>query len=82
MLDLQPILLKRAAAIAGGTACLCEYLRVLPERLDLWLAGNEQLPDDVFLVIVDLVLRDDIARATHDRRQNPRSNGQTASSSS
>jgi hypothetical protein len=30
-------------------------------------------------VIVDLVLRDDIARATHDRRQQPRSDGQSAS---
>ena len=79
MLDLQPILLRRAAEIAGGRARLCEYLRAAPERLDLWLAGNEQLPDDVFLVIVDLVLRDDIARATHDRRQQPRSDGQSAS---
>lgn len=73
MLDLQPILLKRAAEIAGGTVRLCEYLHVSGQRLDLWLSGGEQLPDDAFLMIVDMVLRDDMARALDDRRQRPRS---------
>ena len=73
MLDLQPILLRRAAQIAGGLARLCESLHVAPERLDLWLAGGERLPDDVFLMVVDMVLRDDMARALDDRRQHPRS---------
>jgi DNA-binding transcriptional regulator YdaS (Cro superfamily) len=80
VLDLQPILLKRAAEIAGGSVRLCECLRVSPERLDLWLSGGERLPDEVFLTIVDMVLRDDMARAQDDRRQQPRSDSQTPAS--
>jgi hypothetical protein len=72
VLDLQPILLKRAAEIAGGPLRLCECLRVPLERLELWQGAEERLPDDIFLVIVDMVLRDDMARATGDRRQQPR----------
>lgn len=72
MLDLQPILLRRAAEIAGGPLRLCEYLGVPLNRLDRWSSAHDRLPDDVFLKIVDMVLRDDMARARSDRRQLPR----------
>jgi hypothetical protein len=72
VLELQATLLKRAAQITGGYAQLCEYLGVSEARLRLWLAGSVRLPDPIFLKAVDLVLQDDIARATHDRRQRPR----------
>lgn len=72
MLDLQPVLLRRAAAIAGGYVQLCEALGVSEARLQLWLVGRIRLPDPIFMKAVDIILRDDIARATHDRRQRPR----------
>jgi hypothetical protein len=72
VLDLQPILLKRAAEIAGGPLRLCEYLGISMQRLGRWQDAEERLPDDVFLMVVDMVLRDDLARARGDRRQLPR----------
>jgi hypothetical protein len=72
VLEMQPTLLKRAAQITGGYAQLCEYLGVSEARLKLWLASSVRLPDPIFLKAVDLVLQDDIARAAHDRRQQPR----------
>lgn len=75
MLELQPVLLTRAAEIAGGYAQLCELLGVSEARLKLWLAGTVRLPDPIFVKAVDVVLRDDIARASHDRRHRPREGG-------
>lgn len=75
MLELQPVLLKRAAQIAGGYAQLCELLGVSETRLKLWLGGTVRLPDPIFVKAVDVVLQDDIARASHDRRHRPRDGG-------
>jgi DNA-binding transcriptional regulator YdaS (Cro superfamily) len=72
VLELQPTLLNRAAQIAGGTAAVCEYLGVSEARFQLWLTGRVRLPDLIFLRAVDLILRDDIARAANDRRRNLR----------
>ena len=75
VLELQPTLLRRAAEIVGGREALCEYLGVSDTRLEMWLAARVRLPDPIFLRAVDLVLRDDIARASHDRRQRPPDGG-------
>lgn len=75
VLTLQPTLLRRAAEITGGAEELCEYLGVSPARLELWQTARLRLPDPVFLKAVDLILRDDIARAARDRRQQPRAGG-------
>jgi len=72
VLQLQPVLLRRCADILGGRAALCEYLGVSDSRLELWLAARVRVPDPVFLRAVDLVLRDDISRASTDRRQQAR----------
>jgi hypothetical protein len=72
VLELQPTLLQRASEILGGAEALCEYLGVSHARLQLWRAARIRLPDPIFLKAVDLVLRDDIARAAHDRRRHPR----------
>jgi len=72
VLELQPTLLRRAVEIVGGREALCEYLGVSDARLELWLGARVRLPDPIFLRAVDLVLKDDIARASHDRRQRPR----------
>ena len=75
---MQPTLLKRASEIVGGHEALCEYLGVSHARLQLWLGARIRLPDPIFLKAVDLVLRDDIARASYDRRQRPREGGARA----
>jgi len=75
VLALQPTLLGRATQIVGGTEQLCEYLGVSEARLKLWFSGQGRLPDPIFLKAVDLILRDDIARAAHDRRRQARSDG-------
>jgi hypothetical protein len=38
----------------------------------LWLSGRATVPESVFLVAVDIVMRDDLARAAQDRRAAPR----------
>jgi hypothetical protein len=72
MLDLQRKLLERAAEILGGEPTLCGKLGVSPARLRLWRGKQADLPVDVFLLLVDIVLRDDVARAAEDRREQPR----------
>ena len=76
MLDLQPKLLARAAEILGSEEALCHRLHVSPARLRIWRGGLTDLPVGVFLVLVDIVLRDDVARASEDRRVQPRSEPQ------
>ena len=73
MLDTQTALLHRALEIAGGEVQLAAQLGVPETRLRFWLAKKARLPDDVFLLLVDIVLRDDVARAASDRRREPRS---------
>jgi hypothetical protein len=70
--DVRVLVLRRAAEIAGGPVHLRSRLGVEQHALDLWLAGRATPPEAVFLAAVDVVLRDDLARATDDRRRNPR----------
>jgi hypothetical protein len=70
--ELRMTVLRRAAQIAGGSAALRERLNVEDHALELWLSGRATVPESVFLLAVDLVVRDDIARAAQDRRVSPR----------
>jgi hypothetical protein len=70
--ELRVTVLRRAAQIAGGSLALRERLNVEDHALELWLSGRATVPESVFLLAVDLVLRDDIARAAQDRRMLPR----------
>ena len=72
MLDFQTRLLKRAVEICGGRDAACSRLEVSGHSLRLWIEGNARLPNAVFLKAADLVLEDDIARASSDRRRVPR----------
>lgn len=72
--ELRVTVLRRAAEIAGGSESLRVRLDVEQHALELWLSGRATVPDWVFLQAVDLVVRDDIARAAQDRRSHPRSN--------
>lgn len=58
--------------IAGGRDHLRSRLGVNDHSINLWLNGKARIPDRVFLVVADIVLQDDIARAAEDRRRRPR----------
>jgi hypothetical protein len=70
--ELRVTVLRRAANIAGGSAALQQRLNVEKHALELWLSGRATVPEWVFLLAVDLVVRDDVARAAQDRRTSPR----------
>ena len=72
--ELRLTVLRRATDIAGGPAALRERLNAEEHALQLWLAGRATVPDWVFLLAVDIVVRDDMARAAQDRRTSPRLN--------
>jgi hypothetical protein len=75
VLHFQTRLLRRAAEIAGDAPALAASLGVAEESLGIWMNGKAKMPDAVFLAAADLVLEDDIARAAHDRRHEPRTFG-------
>jgi hypothetical protein len=70
--ELRMKVLRRAVDIAGGSSALRQRLNVEDHTFELWLSGRATVPDWVFLLTVDLVVRDDIARAAQDRRTSPR----------
>jgi len=72
MLAFQGRLLNRAAEISGGWRALSTRLGVGEHSLRLWMDGKARLPEQVFLKAADMVLEDDIARASQDRRNQPR----------
>ena len=72
MTSLQQALLERAAVIAGGQTDLGRRLGVEPALLQRWRAAQLRIPEEVFVQLVDIVLKDDVARARVDRRQHAR----------
>jgi DNA-binding transcriptional regulator YdaS (Cro superfamily) len=70
--ELRMTVLRRAADIIGGSSALQQRLGVEQHALELWLSGRATVPEWVFMLAVDLVVRDDIARAAQDRRAAPR----------
>jgi hypothetical protein len=71
--SLRKRLLQRALELSGGRTLLSARLGVADSRLDGWLQGYTPVPTDVFEAAVEIVLEDEIARATQDRRAEPRS---------
>ena len=67
MLDFQGRMLHRVLDICGGFAAARSRLAVSEHALRLWLDGRARLPERVFLRAADIVLEDDIARASSDR---------------
>jgi hypothetical protein len=49
--------LRRAADIAGGPAQLRGYLEVSAPLLTLWMSGTIATPLEVFLKVVDLIVK-------------------------
>ena len=68
----MPPLVERAAQILGGIDRLAAYLEVEEHRVRFWRNGTATAPNHIVVVLVDLVLKDDVARADEDRRRQPR----------
>lgn len=72
MQRLVPQLIERAASLLGGFDALAKYLGVPEHALRLYAATRATAPANVVVLLVDLILKDDVARAAQDRRQQPR----------
>ena len=68
--ELKARLIQRACEIVGGRERLATRLDVEPHALEFWLSGRATPPERVFMMVVDMVLDDDVARAAQDRRKN------------
>jgi hypothetical protein len=67
--ELQRRLLQRAIEIVGGKAQFCRTLGIEPHALEFWLSGRATPPQEVFFAAADLILQDDVSRASQDRRK-------------
>lgn len=72
MQRLVPPLVERAVQIVGGVDRLAAYLEVPEHRVQFWRNGTATAPTHIVVDLVDLVLKDDVARAEQDRRREPR----------
>lgn len=63
--------LKRAVEIAGGPAALAREIGVPRAVLELYLAGQDETPPEVFLRVVDIIVDYDIEalRNAHGRKE-------------
>jgi DNA-binding transcriptional regulator YdaS (Cro superfamily) len=52
--------LQRAALIAGGAQALSSKLQVRFARVDSWIDGQQPIPLEIFLKIIDMLLEDDL----------------------
>lgn len=58
--------LRWTEAIAGGAHELASRLSVSPARLQAWAGGGEEIPGDIYLALVDMIIGasdEDLARA-------------------
>jgi hypothetical protein len=81
--DTKRQILMRAFAIIGDSEALANQLRVPRVRLDRWLSGFVETPDEVLLRAVDIIYEeqhmppmppwrsDDLARETQTERRPP-----------
>jgi hypothetical protein len=53
--------LRRAAEISGGVEKLASLFGVASEDLVFWMQGTKQVPQDIFLRAVDIVVAHDIS---------------------
>jgi hypothetical protein len=58
--------LLRALEIVGGRQDLAKKLGAQPAQLQRWLSGWSEVPDDVFLRAVDIVLSETPHRGAHE----------------
>ena len=63
--SLQERALYRAAGILGGLDALAQRLQVHPALLLMWMKGEPELPGDVFLKVVEILLERDLEAIVH-----------------
>ena len=56
--------LKRAAVIRGGEDLLRQELNAQPDLFERWKQGAEEMPPDVFLRIVDIIVEKEVRSLT------------------
>jgi hypothetical protein len=62
--------LEYAETLAGGLEALASRLRVSSSKLKVWADGLEDIPDSIYLAIVDIICEasDEALRRTHWRQ--------------
>jgi hypothetical protein len=56
--------LKRAAVIRGGEDILRAELNAQPDLFERWKDGREEMPPEVFLRIVDIIVEKEVRTLT------------------
>jgi hypothetical protein len=69
--DVPRMALRRAVELCSGIDALGDALNVDADSLKKWLSGEEEVPQEVFVGAVGLLLE---AMATRSRRRTPDSN--------
>jgi hypothetical protein len=69
--DVPRMALRRAVELCSGIDALGDALNVDGDSLKKWLSGEEEVPQEVFVNAVGLLLE---AMATRSRRRTPDSN--------
>jgi hypothetical protein len=69
--DVPRMALRRAVELCSGIDALGDALNVDADSLKKWLSGEEEVPQEVFVNAVGLLLE---AMATRSRRRTPDSN--------
>lgn len=69
--DVPRMALRRAVELCSGIDALGDALNVDADSLKRWLSGEEEVPQEVFVNAVGLLLE---AMATRSRRRTPDSN--------
>jgi DNA-binding transcriptional regulator YdaS (Cro superfamily) len=60
--------LRRASEILGGTTTLRKYLGVSALSLNVWMAGAEPPPTEVFLKAVDVIVERELEELRSKKR--------------
>ena len=65
--------LEYAETLAGGGEALASRLRVSTSKLQVWVAGLEEIPDAIYLAIVDVIYEasDEELQRAHGHQSSP-----------
>jgi len=62
----RTLALERSGELLGGERALAQYLKVSRTGLRSWMSGSVDLPHDLFLKLVDVLLDQDFAELQRD----------------
>ena len=66
--EVRKAALERACDLLGGAPTLRRYLGVSAIALGAWMAGTEAPPTDVFLKVVDVLVKHELDELRHKTR--------------